>query len=82
MTDHAIWDAIARDLPRTWEFYDASGAWFGRDTATSADDATRVARLWLADDARWRHLDTYTTTIIVRCLATDERARTTITIEP
>lgn len=82
MTDRAIWDAIARNLPRTWEFYDASGAWFGRDVATSTDDAERAACLWLADDARWRHLDPYTTTVTVRCLATDERAQTTIIIEP
>lgn len=82
VTDHAIWDAIARNLPRTWEFYNDSGAWFGRDVATSTDDAARVAGLWLADDARWRHLDPYTTTLTVRCLATDERAQTTIIITP
>ena len=82
MTDRAIWDAIAQNLPRTWEFFDSSGAWFGRDMATSTDDAARVATLWLVDDARFRLLRPHTATIILRCLATDERAKTTIHIEP
>lgn len=80
VTDDAAWNAIAADLPRTWEFYDAHGAWFGRDRATSVDDAVRVVALWLEDDARFRFLPPHTTTVILRCLATDERARTTITI--
>ena len=82
VTDEAAWHAIAHDLPRTWEFYDASGAWFGRGVARSLDDAVRVATLWLVDDARFRLLRPHTATIILRCLATDERAKTTIHIEP
>lgn len=78
MTDDAAWRAIADDEPRTWEFYDAHGAWFGRDTATSVEHAVSVAGAWVQHDADWRYLPPHTATIIVRCLATDERARATI----
>jgi len=80
--DELAWHAIAHDLPRTWEFYDASGAWFGRDTARNLDDAVRVATLWLVDDARFRLLRPHTAIITLRCLATDERAKITIEIKP
>lgn len=71
------WSLIASDAPRMWDWYDARGRWLGRDVAIDADAALGDATSHLATDGC---LAGTKATITVRCLATDERARTTTTI--
>jgi len=80
MSCDMAWRLIDADVPRAWELYDEHGRWFGRAVATSVEHAIAEATDWLCDSARWCMLDNYDTTVTVRCLATDERARSSVTV--
>jgi hypothetical protein len=71
------WSLIANDAPRMWDWYDVLGRWLGCELATDADAAIAACIAHLATDAC---LSGTKATITVRCLATDERARTTTII--
>lgn len=71
------WSLIASDAPRMWDWYDGLGRWLGRELATSADAAIDAAIAYMATDDC---LAGTKVTIIVRCVATDERAKTTTII--
>lgn len=71
------WSLIASDALRMWDWYDGLGRWLGRELATSADDAIAAAASHLESEAACAGC---TITITVRCVATDERARSTTTI--
>lgn len=71
------WELIDSAAPRAWEWHDSLCRWFGRELATSADDALLAAATHLAGDPAYTGS---TITVSVRCLVTDERARITTTI--
>jgi len=80
MSCDIAWRLIDADVPRAWELHDERGRWFGRVVATSVEHAIAEATDWLCDSARWCLLNDYNTTVTVRCLATDERARSSVTV--
>lgn len=71
------WSLIEGDALRAWDWYDGLSRWLGRELAACADDALLAAATHLAGDSAYAGS---TITVCVRCLATDERAKTTTTI--
>jgi hypothetical protein len=69
------WALIDGNVPRTWEFFDQLGRWYGRALACDVDSALAEARDWLCHDAAFTLRPDYTTIIAVYCPSTDERAR-------